>query len=130
MIKSAFLLCFMAGLQCMNDSLANDLDFSLNEQATVKIFKGLNSKANLEELKNNHSIVSIVFLGQAKSSEISEVLQLACKLPTLKFLRFMDESVDNVKNINPELFKKVRVFAGLSNPELSWRRIWKLPLAL
>lgn len=130
MIKSVFLLCFMVGLQCLNASTANDLECSLNTQPTVRFFKCFNSETSLEEFSNNPNIVSIIFLGQAKSSEISEVLQLACNMPALKFLRFMDESVEHVKNIKPELFEKISVVVGSSHPELSWRRIWKMPFAL
>jgi hypothetical protein len=127
MIKSAFLLFFMVELKCLNASVANDLEVSLNAHPTVKFFKGFDSESNLEELKGNPNIVSITFLGQAKSSEISEVLQIAGNMPALKFLRFLDESVSYLNTIPSELFEKVSVFTGSSKPELLWRRVWKLP---
>lgn len=127
MIKSAFLLFFMVELKCLNASVANDLEVSLNAHPTVKFFKGFDSESNLEELKGDPNIVSITFLGQAKSSEIAEVLEFACNMPALKFLRFLDESGSYLNTIPSELFEKVSVFTGSSKPELSWRRVWKLP---
>lgn len=62
MIKSAFLLFFMVELRCINASVANDLEVSLNAHPTVKFFKGFDSESNLEELKVNPNIVSITFL--------------------------------------------------------------------
>lgn len=113
-------------------ALSIDNDYSddlLSTHPKIRIINQCtpNIMQKISELNGNNTVASLTFCGCLTAEHIPVLNAAVTTMPALKVLRFIDIDVAIWSLLNPALSKTLSVFVGTSNPELSLRRVWKLP---
>lgn len=101
----------------------------LNAHPTVRMINQSTSDLSktLTELEGNNNITSLTFYACLTESDMPAVNAAIATMSALKALSFIDVDSAILGLLIPDLLKTVNVFVGVSKPELSLRRVWKLP---
>jgi hypothetical protein len=123
MLKIASALCFLVAIRNLVASDGDD-GFSLHPKVCVLSKSTPHLNKAFEELTDNSTITSLTFSVCLSSFDVASIAKVISTMSALKVLNFVDEHEKNLACILPELPKTVRVFVGVSYPELSLRRVW------